>query len=103
MVRNDIEKAISKALAELGAGESNFVIERPALEHGDYATNAALAAAKALKKNPRDVAIELVEKIKGKIEGVEKNRSGGRGVYKLLSFARSVAAKGAKNPADSYR
>ena len=33
------------------------------MEHGDYATNAALAAAKLLKKNPREVAEQLKEKL----------------------------------------
>jgi arginyl-tRNA synthetase len=64
MVRDTIHAAIVEALAELGAPDVSFVVERPAeMEHGDYATNAALAAAKILKKNPRDVAVELKEKL----------------------------------------
>lgn len=60
MIKNDIEKAIQEAFISLGAGEARFVVERPAsMEHGDYATNAALAAAKLLKKNPREVAETL--------------------------------------------
>lgn len=53
--------AVSEALSALGAGEVPFVIEWPAdLKHGDFATNAALAAAKALGKKPREVADLLV-------------------------------------------
>lgn len=78
-MKNTIEKAIAEALAALGAGEVSFVVERPALEHGDYSTNAALAAAKFLKKNPREVAGELAEKLKGKIEGIEKIEIAGAG------------------------
>ncbi len=60
MIKYDIEKAIAEALATLGAGEVPFVVERPAeMEHGDYATNAALAASKILKKNPKEVAEAL--------------------------------------------
>ena len=55
-----IRKAVREALAKMGAEDVAFVVERPAdFAHGDYATNAALAAAKALKKNPREVAEEL--------------------------------------------
>ena len=62
MVRHNIEAAIEEALAALGVSHVPFVVERPAeMEHGDYATNAALAAAKLLKKNPRDVAEQLRE------------------------------------------
>ena len=32
-------------------------------QHGDYATNVALIIAKRLKKNPRDIALELVKRI----------------------------------------
>ena len=44
----------------MGAGDVAFSVERPAeATHGDYATNAALAAAKALGKNPRELADSL--------------------------------------------
>lgn len=37
-----------------------ITLERPARpEHGDWATNAALVAAKAARRNPRDLAVEL--------------------------------------------
>ena len=79
MVRNDIEQAIQGALKAMGAGEVAFVVERPTdMAHGDYATNAALAAAKILKKNPRDVAAELQEAV-GNIQGVEKVEVAGAG------------------------
>ncbi len=56
-----IRKAVEEALAKLGAGDVSFAVEWPAdLSHGDYAVNAALASAKALGKNPREVAELLV-------------------------------------------
>jgi arginyl-tRNA synthetase len=56
-----LEKAIQKALVELGVPETRFVVEWPAdMSHGDYATNVALSASKALRKNPREVAELLV-------------------------------------------
>lgn len=55
-----IQKAVSEALQSMGAGEVSFVVERPSdLAYGDYATNAALAAAKKLGRKPHEVADEL--------------------------------------------
>lgn len=55
-----IRKAIGEALEGMGAGDVAFVVERPGeAVHGDYATNAALAAAKVLGKKPHEVADEL--------------------------------------------
>lgn len=74
MIRQRIEKAISAALPEI-----SFVLERPTeATHGDFATNAALVAARSLKKNPRDVAEELLRKL-GTIEGVERMEVAGAG------------------------
>ena len=56
MIRQGIEQAVKEALVALGADEAAFVVERPgSLEYGDYATNAALVAAKTLKKNPKEI------------------------------------------------
>lgn len=56
--------AIRTALDAMGAPDTPFVVEWPAdLTHGDYATNAALAAAKALGRNPRELALELAERL----------------------------------------
>jgi arginyl-tRNA synthetase len=55
-----IRKAVGEALAQAGAPDILFAIERPSdLAHGDYATNAALVAAKVLGKSPRELADEL--------------------------------------------
>ena len=44
-----------------GAAPPVIVLERPKqAKHGDYSTNAALQLAKALKRNPRDLAVDLV-------------------------------------------
>lgn len=52
-----IRKATGIALEELGAEGVTFAVEWPAdLSHGDYAVNAAMAGAKQLGKNPRELA-----------------------------------------------
>ncbi|HVU79758.1 MAG TPA: arginine--tRNA ligase [Candidatus Paceibacterota bacterium] len=80
MIREAIETAVRGALEALGAGDVPFVVERPgAMEHGDYATNAALAAGKFLKKNPKEVAEGLAQSLEGKIDGVKKIETAGPG------------------------
>ena len=55
-----IRKATETALTELGAQGVSFAVEWPAdLSHGDYAVNAAMAGAKQLGKNPRELADAL--------------------------------------------
>lgn len=57
-----IRKAVSKALSNLGASNISFAVERPSIAaHGDYTTNAALAAAKALGRKPNEIADELAQ------------------------------------------
>jgi arginyl-tRNA synthetase len=42
--------------------EFNILLERPkSAEHGDFATNLALALAKPLKQNPRTIAAQIIE------------------------------------------
>jgi arginyl-tRNA synthetase len=62
-----LKKELSAMLAEgiarvaPGAAPPAIVLERPKqAKHGDYSTNAALQLAKALKRNPRDLAADLV-------------------------------------------
>lgn len=59
-----IREAVAKALAKAGASETMFTVERPTdPSHGDYTTNAAMAAAKKLKRNPRELADELANSL----------------------------------------
>jgi arginyl-tRNA synthetase len=61
MIEAKLKAHITKALTELGIGDTPVVLERPAdIEHGDFATNVAMAAAKKAGKNPRALAEELI-------------------------------------------
>jgi arginyl-tRNA synthetase len=63
-----IRKATTEALLEVGANEVKFAVEWPTdMANGDYATNAAMAAAKSMSKNPHELAIELVPLIAQKL------------------------------------
>lgn len=60
-----LQDAVREALIKMGASDVLFAIEWPAdLAHGDFATNAALAAAKTLGRSPLDIAEELVSELK---------------------------------------
>ncbi len=75
-----IRATIEDALKELGIAEIDFVVEHPGeLAHGDYACNVAMVISKTLGKNPREFAEELVTKIEGQIEYVDKIEVAGPG------------------------
>lgn len=91
MIKDDIHKAIQNALADLGAEGVIFVVERPGeMEHGDFATNAALAAAKVLKKSPKEVAEQLKEKL-ASIPNIEKVEVAGAGFINFFLTREAIA------------
>jgi arginyl-tRNA synthetase len=79
-----IRKAVAEALAKAGAEGVEFAIERPELAHGDYATNAALVAAKVLGKNPRSLAESLAPLIEDALgEQVSRVEAAGPGFINI--------------------
>ncbi len=84
-MKDRIEQAVAQALKDLGA-EGNFVVERPrSMEHGDYATNAALVA----KLDAQTLADKL-----GSIEGIQMVEV----VGKFINFRLSHDALKPKTP-----
>jgi arginyl-tRNA synthetase len=68
-------------------------LERPANPaHGDYSTTIAFDLAKALRRAPREIAREIVEKI-GKIEGVAEIRVAGAGYVNFALDRGAFAAR----------
>lgn len=64
-VRRGLAEAVAAALADLGVGGDDPAMERPARpEHGDWSTNAALAAAKLAGQPPRVLAEALAERLR---------------------------------------
>ena len=54
----------NEALNSMGVAETSVLLERPKVAaHGDLACNVAMQLARQLKKNPRVIATELIEKI----------------------------------------
>lgn len=63
-MKETLQTILIQALASLGIQAQSVVLEHPAdLAHGDYATSAALAYAKAAQKSPRALAEEIVSAI----------------------------------------
>lgn len=64
-LENRIKELIENALDKLGVNNFNdFIIEIPKdSKNGDFATNVAMKLAKVFKKNPRDIASDLVNNI----------------------------------------
>ena len=59
-----LKNAIKKALEKLNAGDIEIEINKPTLqENGDYSSNIAMKLARVLKKNPLEIANEIVNNI----------------------------------------
>ena len=75
-----IATAIRDALQTLNLEVGDFTIEHPGeSEHGDYATNVAMAAAQAAGVNPRELAEKIVAALEGSIEYVDRIEVAGPG------------------------
>ncbi len=76
-VSEKIYSILQEIVTDLGILDIEFKVERPKdLDHGDFASNIALALSKKLDKNPFDLALEISEKIKSlpefeKVEAVK--------------------------------
>jgi len=85
--RQRIEEALARAVRETlpDAPASIALVERPRdAAHGDYATTAALALAKAAKRNPRELAKALAESLQSTLpELVASSEVAGPGFINL--------------------
>ena len=64
MIRDDLAEAVRSALVALAVEPlpEQVAMERPANpDHGDWSSNVALASAKKAGRNPRELALQLVE------------------------------------------
>ncbi len=60
-----IASLFNEALKNMGVTEASVLLERPKVAaHGDLACNIAMQLARQLKKNPRQIATELIEQLK---------------------------------------
>ena len=64
MIQKELKRVIIEVLDKLKIEAPEIVLEHPAdLSHGDFSTNAALACAKRVGKNPRELAKQVASEI----------------------------------------
>ncbi|MES2471169.1 MAG: arginine--tRNA ligase [Patescibacteria group bacterium] len=80
-ISEQIIRAVNTILKDMGVAEPRATLEHPEnILHGDLSTNAALAYAKELKMNPRELAGKILTALGDyKLEHVDKNESAGPG------------------------
>ena len=72
IISNLLESAINELHELEGVEIGDIALEHPEnMEHGDYSSNVAMIVAKKIKKNPLELAQQIVEKI-GEAEEIEK-------------------------------
>jgi arginyl-tRNA synthetase len=103
-VRNVITKLISDAVVGIGVDRDvEITLEHPAdLTHGDYSCNIAMRLAKALDKNPKDLAIEVVANL-SESEYISRAEVAGAGFINLYlseEFYESQIAEVISNPSE---
>ena len=81
MAVEKLQAEIARALREMGVDEPGAVaLERPRNpEHGDWATNVAMTLAKPLRRAPRQIAEELVQRIDRAGAGIRSAEVAGPG------------------------
>ncbi len=63
-VSKNLYSILDSLASEMGVSDIEFKVERPKDEsNGDFASNIALVLSKKLKKNPYDLALEIVKKV----------------------------------------
>lgn len=97
-----IKKEIGKALGDLGVSEASFDVILTELQNGDFASNVALVAGKKLGKNPKEVALELKEKLDGKISGIEKIDVAGAGFLNFFLSSDEILKTLKNSVAEDY-
>lgn len=86
----DVVRAIKDAVRQLYGVDLQLEITRPEEQFGDYSTNVALRLAAQLGRNPREVAMQIVEKL---TDGVfEKVEAAGPGFINITVSSKMLAS-----------
>ena len=105
-VKSQLTALLQKALASVAptATDTPIHLERPRdPTHGDFATNLAMQLAKALKKNPRDIANQLIAELPAS-HLVTKSEVAGAGFinFTLDSRAKTGVVRAVLTEAENY-
>jgi arginyl-tRNA synthetase len=87
---DSLSDALRKVVSDLGAEVADIHLERPRdPQHGDVASNVALTLARALKRSPKEIALEIVRRLDLRAAGIEQVEVAGPG---FLNFRLGCAA-----------
>ena len=105
-VKTEVQAWLARAVAAAVPGDESpsIVLERPKqAQHGDYASNVALQQAKRVKRNPRDLAREVVSAVPPP-PSVERAEVAGAGFINifLAPFARQQVVRRIAEAGDAY-
>ncbi len=90
---DQLREALAAVARDLGAADADVQLERPREEaHGDLATNLALQLAKRLKRKPRDVAAEILQRLTLPPGVIEKAEIAGPGFVNFFLAEQALGA-----------
>jgi arginyl-tRNA synthetase len=93
VARQQIESALRSVLEAMGVRGADVRLERPKdPSHGDLATNVALTLASRLKRAPRQIAEEIVERLSLESAGVQAVEIAGPGFLNFRLATDTVAS-----------
>ena len=93
MTHETIQAGLAAALSDLGAAEAVIQLERPRdPTHGDVACNVALTLAGVLKRAPRQIAEEIVQRLDLAAMGVDTVEIAGPGFLNFRLSSGAVAS-----------
>jgi arginyl-tRNA synthetase len=98
MAVDKLERELARVLREMGVEEEiEIVLERPRNpDHGDLASNLAMALARPLRRSPRQIADELVERLDLSGAGIQSAEVAGPGFINFR-LAGEVLVTGLQN------
>jgi arginyl-tRNA synthetase len=106
MAVEKLERELARVLREMGVGEEvEIVLERPRNpDHGDFASNLAMALARPLRRAPRQIADELVERLDLTGAGIRSAEVAGPGFINFRMSGEVIYAglAGLVEAADGY-
>lgn len=88
-IENALKEALKKAVIELAFVEDysndQIIIEIPKDKaHGDYSSNIAMQLTKVLKRNPREIALQIIESVDKNSANIDKIEIAGPGFINLF-------------------
>ncbi len=92
-IKGKVKNKIRETVLDLYKEEENIIFEIPKHKgQGDFSCNVAMQLARVTKKAPRQIAEEIVSRLNGKLDDIEKIEVAGPGFINF--FVNSVAVSG---------